>query len=74
MTYHPINSVSKEYILYRMIRTTDWYKQRKKKTQNELSFPKLAHGAGEFCNKEKEIAEYQELGEFSKPQIYENLT
>ena len=57
-----------------MIRKTDWNRNRKKRKQDTICFPELTHGDGEFCNKENEIAEYQELGEVSKSTNYENLT
>lgn len=74
MTSYSTNSISKEYILCRIIRNADWYTHRKKRKQNKISFPNIVHGSEEFCNKEKEIAEYQELGEVSKSTNYENLT
>lgn len=74
MTSYFTNSISKIHILYRMIRNTDWNRYRKKRKQNKTSFPEITHDTRDFYNEGKEIAEYQELGEVSKPTNYENLT
>ena len=69
MTSYFTNSISKIHILYRMIRN----RYRKKRKQNKTSFPEITHDTRYFYNEGKEIAEYQELGEVSKPTNYENL-
>ena len=56
-----------------MIRNTDWNRYRKRRKQNKTSFPEITHGSRDFYNQEKEVAEYQELGEVSNPTNYENL-
>ena len=75
MTSYFTNSISKIHILYRMIRNTDCTRYRKKREQNKTSFSEITHDTKEFYNQGKEIAEYQELEEVSKPtNYYENLT
>ena len=55
-----------------MIRKTAVCRHREASEQNEASFPKTDHAPGEIYEQGGENSAYQELGELSKPTVYEN--
>ena len=56
-----------------MIRQTESCRRHNQRKQNEASFPKTSHASGEIYDQVEENAVYQELGEVSKPTIYEKI-
>nr|XP_022307021.1 uncharacterized protein LOC111113213 [Crassostrea virginica] len=56
-----------------MIRKTESCRRHNQRKQNEASFPKTSHASGEIYDQVEENAVYQELGEVSKPTIYEKI-
>nr|XP_022306982.1 multiple epidermal growth factor-like domains protein 10 isoform X2 [Crassostrea virginica] len=57
----------------RMVRNTAASRHRQASKQNEASFSKTDHTPGEIYEQVGENSAYQELGELSKPTIYENI-
>ena len=57
----------------RMIRNSAASRHRQASKQNEASFPKTVHAPGEIYDQVGENSAYQELGELSKPTVYEKL-
>lgn len=57
----------------RVIRNTAASRHRQASKQNEAGFPKTVHSPGEIYDQVGENSAYQELGELSKPTVYEKL-
>ena len=56
-----------------MVRNTAASRHRQASKQNEASFSKTDHTPGEIYEQVGENSAYQELGELSKPTVYENI-
>ena len=56
-----------------MIRNTAASRHRQASKKNEASYPKTVHAPGEISDQVGENSAYQELGELSKPTVYEKL-
>lgn len=57
----------------RLSRNTACCKHRKERKQNEAGFPRTSYATGETSGQVEDNSGYQELGELSKPTIYEKL-
>ena len=57
----------------RVIRNTAANRHRLANKQNEASFPKTVHAPGEIYDQVGDNSAYQEIGELSKPTVYENI-
>lgn len=61
------------YTFYRMIRNTGCCRLLKQEKQKTASSPKATHDPGEIYDQIEENSNFEELGEVSKPTVYEKI-
>ena len=64
----------KHTLFDRLSRYTACWGHREGEKQTESGFLKASHSPGEIYDQADKNSEYQELGELSKPTLYETLT
>ena len=66
------SSFKRTFTFYRIIRSTDRCRHREEKKLHEASSPKAIQNR-EIYDQVEKTSGYQELGELSKPTIYEKI-